>query len=234
MEMFSIMKDLIPHVSAVEAKPLNVFKKGPLPTQQGTRDIPLTPASTDFIVIAESQAVRNVALMTFQEENSSLVPVRHQSQESTGNRDPEADMQCITTTLRQLDLSGWYWGSLTASEAKQQLNKMPEGTFLIRDSSHPSYLLTLSVKTNRGPTNVRIEYSNGKFCLDSYYLAKPRILAFNEVLSLIQHYVTSCIVDRVKVVCTRAMALCLQCCGKTKDLDWYGQLDHGTWESHEK
>ncbi|XP_072437944.1 cytokine-inducible SH2-containing protein-like isoform X1 [Chiloscyllium punctatum] len=170
-----------------------------LPTQQGTRTISLTPASADFIVISETQesrAVRNVSLMTFQEENSSLVPVSHRSQESTGKRDPEADMQCITTTLRQLDLSGWYWGSLTASEAKQQLNKMPEGTFLIRDSSHPSYLLTLSVKTNRGPTNVRIEYSNGKFCLDSYYLAKPRILAFKEVLSLIQHYVTSCIVDR--------------------------------------
>ena len=49
---------------------------------------------------------------------------------------------------------------------------MPEGTFLVRDSTHPSYLFTLSVKTNRGPTNVRIEYADSKF--------------------LIQHYVTSC------------------------------------------
>lgn len=87
---------------------------------------------------------------------------------------------------------GWYWGSITASEAKQHLQKMPEGTFLVRDSTHPSYLFTLSVKTNRGPTNVRIEYADSKFRLDSNYLSKPRILAFPDVVSLIQHYVTSC------------------------------------------
>ncbi|XP_078066082.1 cytokine-inducible SH2-containing protein-like isoform X1 [Mustelus asterias] len=181
--------------------------QGPLPTQQGAANIPLTRAAADVILITETRenrAGRNGSLMTFQEENSALVPVNQQNQEAAEKRDPEADMQCITTTLRQLDLSGWYWGSLTASEAKQQLNKMPEGTFLIRDSSHPCYLLTLSVKTNRGPTNVRIEYSNGKFCLDSYYLAKPRILAFSEVLSLIQHYVCSCIVDRYDKVADTA------------------------------
>ncbi|XP_038668189.1 cytokine-inducible SH2-containing protein-like [Scyliorhinus canicula] len=181
--------------------------QGPLLTQPGTGNIPLTRATADVIVFKgtrENQTTRNVFLMTFQEENSSLVPVNQQNREAAEKRDPEADMQCITTTLRQLELSGWYWGPLTASEAKQELNKMPEGTFLIRDSSHPCYLLTLSVKTNRGPTNVRIEYSNGKFCLDSYYLAKPRILAFSEVLSLIQHYVSSCIVDRYDKVADTA------------------------------
>lgn len=144
----------------------------------------------------EGQNPRSLSLMTFQEESASVGPAQVPNVEPVAKRDPEDDMQCLTTTLRQLDLSGWYWGSLTANEAKQQLNKMPEGTFLIRDSSHPSYLLTLSVKTSRGPTNVRIEYSNGRFCLDSYFLAKPRILAFREVLGLIQHYVTSCVVDR--------------------------------------
>ncbi|XP_062924286.1 cytokine-inducible SH2-containing protein-like [Mobula hypostoma] len=173
--------------------------RGPLPAQQGARAISLAQSRSDIFIFLEQQEnriPRNVSRMTFQEESAAVVPGRALSVEPAPSRDPEDDMQCLTTTLRQLDLSGWYWGSLTANEAKQQLNKMPEGTFLIRDSSHPSYLLTLSVKTSRGPTNVRIEYSNGKFCLDSYYLAKPRILAFREVLSLIQHYVTSCTVDR--------------------------------------
>ncbi|XP_051874120.1 cytokine-inducible SH2-containing protein-like isoform X2 [Pristis pectinata] len=183
--------------------------RGPLPAQQGAGNINPPRARSDIFMILEQQAnqiPRNVSLMTFQEENASVAPGRVLSVEPAARRDPEDDMLCLTTTLRQLNLSGWYWGSLTANEAKQQLNKMPEGTFLIRDSSHPSYLLTLSVKTSRGPTNVRIEYSNGKFCLDSYYLAKPRILAFREVLSLIQHYVTSCIVDRYdKAVDTTAL-----------------------------
>lgn len=90
---------------------------------------------------------------------------------------------------------GWYWGSITASEARQHLQKMPEGTFLVRDSTHPSYLFTLSVKTNRGPTNVRIEYADSKFRLDSNCLSKPRLLAFPDVVSLIQHYVLSCAVE---------------------------------------
>ncbi|KAI1893024.1 hypothetical protein AGOR_G00139620 [Albula goreensis] len=50
-------------------------------------------------------------------------------------------------------------------------------------------MLTLSVKTGRGPTNVRIEYSHGRFRLDSSSLAKPRLLAFPDVASLVQHYV---------------------------------------------
>lgn len=71
------------------------------------------------------------------------------------------------------------------------LQDTQEGTFLVRDSSHPQYRLTLSVKTGRGPTNVRIEYSEGHFRLDSSKLAKPRLQAFPDVPSLVQHYVKS-------------------------------------------
>ncbi|KAM8930231.1 cytokine-inducible SH2-containing protein [Pelodytes ibericus] len=107
-------------------------------------------------------------------------------------RDPEEDLLCIARTFCYLRESGWYWGSITATEAKQQLQKMPEGFFLVRDSTHPSYLFTLSVRTNRGPTNVRIEYSDSLFRLDSNYLSKPRILSFPDVVSLVQYYVSSC------------------------------------------
>lgn len=86
---------------------------------------------------------------------------------------------------------GWYWGTITASEAHSLLEAAPEGTFLIRDSSHPLYMLTLSVKTGRGPTNVRIEYSEGRFQLDSSSPARARLLSFPDVLSLVQHYATS-------------------------------------------
>lgn len=52
-------------------------------------------------------------------------------------------------------------------------------------------MLTLSVKTGRGPTNVRIEYSEGRFQLDSSSPARARLLSFPDVLSLVQHYATS-------------------------------------------
>lgn len=88
-----------------------------------------------------------------------------------------------------LVFAGWYWGSISASEAKDALSDMQEGTFLMRDSSHPHYMLTLSVKTARGPTNVRVEYSGGRFRLDSSSPAHPRLLSFPTVPGLVQHYV---------------------------------------------
>ncbi|KAG7472643.1 hypothetical protein MATL_G00111100 [Megalops atlanticus] len=105
--------------------------------------------------------------------------------------DPTEDLRSIAQTFRYLDMSGWYWGAITAGEAQAVLQEAQEGTFLVRDSSHPLYMLTLSVKTGRGPTNVRIEYSHGRFRLDSSSLAKPRLLAFPDVPSLVQHYIGS-------------------------------------------
>uniref|UniRef100_A0A8D0BYP6 Cytokine-inducible SH2-containing protein n=1 Tax=Salvator merianae TaxID=96440 RepID=A0A8D0BYP6_SALMN len=141
------------------------------------------------------QAMQPLTVTPFQEESASPFVAPTSESSPPPARDPEEDLLCIAKTFSHLRESGWYWGSITAGEAKQQLQKMPEGTFLVRDSTHPSYLFTLSVKTNRGPTNVRIEYADSKFRLDSNCLSKPRILAFPDVVSLIQHYVLSCTVE---------------------------------------
>ncbi|KAJ6667695.1 hypothetical protein lerEdw1_016016 [Lerista edwardsae] len=147
------------------------------------------------VLALSEQIMQPLAVTPFQEDAAPafVAPTLESSPPRT--RDPEEDLLCIAKTFSYLRESGWYWGSITASEAKQQLQKMPEGTFLVRDSTHPSYLFTLSVKTNRGPTNVRIEYADSKFRLDSNCLSKPRILAFPDVVSLIQHYVLSCTVE---------------------------------------
>ncbi|XP_061908924.1 cytokine-inducible SH2-containing protein-like isoform X2 [Entelurus aequoreus] len=66
------------------------------------------------------------------------------------------DLSCITATFQYLHTSGWYWGSISASQARSTLLTKSEGTFLVRDSSHPQYMLALSVMTHCGPTSVRI------------------------------------------------------------------------------
>lgn len=85
--------------------------------------------------------------------------------------------------------SGWYWGSLTANEAKEILQDTSEGTFLLRDSSQRDYLFTISAMTSAGPTNLRIEYKHGKFKLDSVVLLRPRLKQFDSVVHLVEHYV---------------------------------------------
>ncbi|XP_034388431.1 cytokine-inducible SH2-containing protein-like [Cyclopterus lumpus] len=98
------------------------------------------------------------------------------------------DLRCITTTFQYLQTSGWYWRSISSSEAREALLQQSEGTFLVRDSSHPQYMLALSVKTRCGPTSIRINYSRGSFWLDSI---SPSLQSFPDVLSLIQHYKAS-------------------------------------------
>lgn len=92
---------------------------------------------------------------------------------------------CLTRLLS----SGWYWGSLTANEAKEILQDTSEGTFLLRDSSQRDYLFTISAMTSAGPTNLRIEYKHGKFKLDSVVLLKPKLKQFDSVVHLVEHYV---------------------------------------------
>lgn len=123
-----------------------------------------------------------------------------QSSESTGtienDRRTDAESQVVQSdesriaqAMKDLKNTGWYWGSLTAIEAKDILLDAPEGTFLVRDSSQRDYLFTISAMTSAGPTNLRIEYKEGKFKLDSVVLVKPKLKQFDSVVHLVEHYV---------------------------------------------
>ncbi|XP_029358861.1 cytokine-inducible SH2-containing protein [Echeneis naucrates] len=102
--------------------------------------------------------------------------------------DPAKDLQAIATNFCYLENSGWYWGAITAAQAHAALQEASEGAFLVRDSSHPMYMLTLSVRTTRGPTSIRIQYSGAQFLLDSSSPARPNLLSFPSVPCLVQHY----------------------------------------------
>ncbi|XP_077430597.1 cytokine inducible SH2-containing protein b [Vanacampus margaritifer] len=105
--------------------------------------------------------------------------------------DRDEDLSCIATTFQYLQTSGWYWGSISASQARDKLLAKSEGTFLVRDSSHPQYMVALSVMTHCGPTSVRIQYKRGSFWLDSLSPELPHLQSFPDVVSLIQRYISS-------------------------------------------
>lgn len=102
--------------------------------------------------------------------------------------DPTKDLRVIASNFCYLENSGWYWGAVTAAQAHAALQEASEGAFLVRDSSHPLYMLTLSVRTARGPTSIRIQYSGAQFLLDSSSPARPSLSSFPNVPSLVQHY----------------------------------------------
>uniref|UniRef100_A0A8C5KBD8 Suppressor of cytokine signaling 2 n=1 Tax=Jaculus jaculus TaxID=51337 RepID=A0A8C5KBD8_JACJA len=90
----------------------------------------------------------------------------------------------LAKALCQLGQTGWYWGSMTVNEAKEKLKEA--------DSSHSDYLLTISVKTSAGLTNLCIEYQDGKFRLDSIICVKSKLKQFDSVVHLIDYYVQMC------------------------------------------
>uniref|UniRef100_A0A8C9ZW38 Cytokine inducible SH2-containing protein a n=1 Tax=Sander lucioperca TaxID=283035 RepID=A0A8C9ZW38_SANLU len=109
--------------------------------------------------------------------------------------DPTKDLRAIASNFCYLENSAtnksfgkWYWGAVTAAQAHAALQEASEGAFLVRDSSHPLYMLTLSVRTARGPTSIRIQYNGAQFLLDSSSPARPSLSSFPNVPSLVQHY----------------------------------------------
>ncbi|XP_029457483.1 suppressor of cytokine signaling 2 [Rhinatrema bivittatum] len=122
-----------------------------------------------------------------------MTPRSSESPDSTegeaGPAVPPAQEDRIAIAMGELRKSGWYWGRMTVGEAKELLQDAPAGTFLLRDSAHAEYLLTISVKTTAGPTNLRIEYQDGKFRLDSVFCVRAKLKQFESVVRLVEYYV---------------------------------------------
>ena len=81
----------------------------------------------------------------------------------------ERDAELLLVTSRQLDDSEFYaaGGSVTAADARHRLRSSAAGTFVVRDSADPAHLYSLSVRTARRVTAIRIVYDQQRFRLDS-------------------------------------------------------------------
>uniref|UniRef100_A0A671MAL4 Suppressor of cytokine signaling 3 n=1 Tax=Sinocyclocheilus anshuiensis TaxID=1608454 RepID=A0A671MAL4_9TELE len=86
---------------------------------------------------------------------------------------------------------GGYWGSISGKEANHLLNSEPSGTFLVRDSSDNRHFFTLSVKTESGTKNLRVQCDNKSFSLQTDSKSMQSVPRFDCVLKLVHHYMPS-------------------------------------------
>ncbi|XP_041363477.1 suppressor of cytokine signaling 2-like [Gigantopelta aegis] len=105
---------------------------------------------------------------------------------------PEHDFEALHKSLEMLAQSYWYFTDFGSVDAKAHLASMAVGTFLVRDSSDPKYLFSLSVKTERGATSVRIKYVRGLFQFDCEETIKHSLPKFENVVELVDFHVTLC------------------------------------------
>nr|XP_046188079.1 suppressor of cytokine signaling 7-like isoform X4 [Oncorhynchus gorbuscha] len=78
-------------------------------------------------------------------------------------RRPEASN--FTASLRELEKCGWYWGPMNWEDAEMKLKGKPDGAFLVRDSSDPRYILSLSFRSQGVTHHTRMEHYRGTFSL---------------------------------------------------------------------
>ena len=105
---------------------------------------------------------------------------------------PEKDFAAVQISLEMLSESCWYFPDYGSLDAKTHLANMRVGTFLVRDSSDPKYLFSLSVKTERGATSVRIKYARGLFQFDCEDNVRRKLPRFENVVELVDFHVTLC------------------------------------------
>nr|XP_006811610.1 PREDICTED: uncharacterized protein LOC102804947 [Saccoglossus kowalevskii] len=87
--------------------------------------------------------------------------------------------------LYVLSKKHWYWGPLTSIEADDILNDRPDGSFLVRDSYHGCYLISLSFRSYGMTYHIRFQYYNGMFSLRCGYYNQS-------IVDLIETYMQDC------------------------------------------
>ncbi|XP_041813029.1 suppressor of cytokine signaling 7-like isoform X1 [Chelmon rostratus] len=75
------------------------------------------------------------------------------------------DSGSFATSLRELEKCGWYWGPMNWEDAEMKLKGKPDGSFLVRDSSDPRYILSLSFRSQGVTHHTRMEHYRGTFSL---------------------------------------------------------------------
>lgn len=102
------------------------------------------------------------------------------------------DLDRLRRSMQGLQEGCYYYEDLDSNSARSLLQKAPEGTFLVRDSSDPRYLFSITVKTARGATSARIRYDRGLFQLDCDDHMKQKLPRFETLLDLLDFHRTAC------------------------------------------
>ncbi|XP_067869679.1 suppressor of cytokine signaling 7 isoform X2 [Heterodontus francisci] len=106
---------------------------------------------------------RSLSLLdTLQRNSPQSRPMTVQPQHCLLNR---RDSSSFAASLRELEKCGWYWGPMNWDDAEMKLKGKPDGSFLVRDSSDPRYILSLSFRSQGITHHTRMEHYRGTFSL---------------------------------------------------------------------
>ncbi|XP_069768423.1 suppressor of cytokine signaling 7-like isoform X2 [Narcine bancroftii] len=97
-------------------------------------------------------------LVTLQRNSPQIRPMTLQPQHCPLTM---RDSNSFAASLRELEKCGWYWGPMNWDDAEIKLKGKPDGSFLVRDSSDPRYILSLSFRSQGITHHTRMEHYRG-------------------------------------------------------------------------
>uniref|UniRef100_A0A4W5PL02 Suppressor of cytokine signaling 7 n=1 Tax=Hucho hucho TaxID=62062 RepID=A0A4W5PL02_9TELE len=130
--------------------------------------LPLPPPHPSHATIQHSISLNDAFLRALPHSTSQLLSAPPPSRLAPPPRlcplrRPEASN--FTASLRELEKCGWYWGPMNWEDAEMKLKGKPDGAFLVRDSSDPRYILSLSFRSQGVTHHTRMEHYRGTFSL---------------------------------------------------------------------
>lgn len=92
---------------------------------------------------------------------------------------------CILPDLYRIIQLSFFWQDLDRFKAEELLNDKPEGSFLLRISSHDHYLFSVSFRSHNRSLHARIEKEGNQYSFDSKDAESQK---FSSVCELFQNY----------------------------------------------
>ncbi|XP_060704657.1 suppressor of cytokine signaling 7 isoform X1 [Hemiscyllium ocellatum] len=131
------------------------------------QSLPLPPPPPPHTSIQLSLSLNDTGFLlpladTLQRNSPQIRPMTVQPPNCLLNR---RDSNTFAASLRELEKCGWYWGPMNWDDAEMKLKGKPDGSFLVRDSSDPRYILSLSFRSQGITHHTRMEHYRGTFSL---------------------------------------------------------------------
>ncbi|XP_041122954.1 suppressor of cytokine signaling 7-like [Polyodon spathula] len=134
--------------------------------------LPLPPPPPSHATIQHSLSLNDTFLRALPRSSSSSL--QGDVQPPATQPPPAQALHCplsrpdpcsFAASLRELEKCGWYWGPMNWEDAEMKLKGKPDGSFLVRDSSDPRYILSLSFRSQAITHHTRMEHYRGTFSL---------------------------------------------------------------------
>lgn len=92
---------------------------------------------------------------------------------------------CVMPELIKIIQLSFFYPEIDRFKAEELLSSSPDGTFLLRNSSHPNHLFSVSFRSHHRSLHARIEKENGQYSFDSKDVESQK---FNSVIDLFNNY----------------------------------------------